>query len=97
MAIRATYSQGVLRLIDPLDLPENTEVELLLIAPKQAGVMSDRERGDAILVAAGLTRQRLVSEQRAAPTPVELSATARSLPSGTPLSELVREDREERC
>jgi hypothetical protein len=88
----------VLRLIDPLDLPENTEVEILLLRPPTDAGQSDRERGDAALIAAGLAHARLPHPLTDhVPTPPDLAAHARAIPQGTPLSDIVREGREDRC
>lgn len=94
MTIRALYSNGVLRLLEPLDLPENTEVEVVLVS--SPGVANDHKRGDSVLVAAGLVYPRRVASGRP-PTPAELSEAARAVPPGTPLSELIHTGREDRC
>jgi predicted DNA-binding antitoxin AbrB/MazE fold protein len=95
MAIRATYTGGVLRLIDPLDLPENTEVEIVLLRPA-ADAADHRAQVRAILRAGGL-----LTELPAVPaglTPLsaaEREALARSLPANLNLSQAIVEGREE--
>jgi predicted DNA-binding antitoxin AbrB/MazE fold protein len=95
MAIRATYAGGILRLLEPLDLPENTAVEIILV-PLRGGA-SDQERGEAALIAAGLARPRPAGAPPSPPTPAELAEAARDIPPGTPLAQMVIEEREERC
>lgn len=101
LVITAVYENGVLRPLTPLELPENTPVELAIRAMPSEAVEDDeshRGRVREALIAAGLALhsrveptavQGLLSE-------VEREALARRLPAGPPLSQIILEEREER-
>ena len=94
--ITAIYENGVLRPLDPLDLPERTEVQVS-IKPLAVSADADahRRRVREVLVAAGL-----VLPQTEAPdqplTEQERDELARRIPPGRQLSEIIIEEREGR-
>jgi predicted DNA-binding antitoxin AbrB/MazE fold protein len=95
MAIRATYTGGVLRLIDPLDLPDNTEVEILLLRPP-TDTLTHRERVRAALRAGGLLSEQPNAIKGLTPlSSAERAALQHSLPADLNLSQAVIEGREE--
>jgi predicted DNA-binding antitoxin AbrB/MazE fold protein len=95
MAIRATYSGGVLRLIDPLDLPDNTEVEILLLRPPTSA-LAHRERVRAALRAGGLLIEHTNAAEGLTPlNRAERAALQQSIPADLNLSQAIIEGREE--
>jgi len=97
--ISAIYADGVLRPLTPLELPEQTEVELeVRPALKPAtSVLAERIRIHQILVEAGLvvnhqTWQALPEDPISEPEQEELDM---AFGNGKPLSEIIIEEREE--
>ncbi len=99
--VTAVYANGVLRPLIPLELPEQTEVEIEIKPVAEtngaAAPLDERERIHQILVEAGLVRER----QHPPPPPPPLSAEERErlgrlFAVGKPLSEIIIEEREER-
>jgi predicted DNA-binding antitoxin AbrB/MazE fold protein len=98
--VTAIYADGVLRPLSPLDLPEQTEVEIeIRPAPlPETHAISERIRAHQILVAAGLvvnheTWQAMPEDPVSEEEQVELD---RAFAGGNPLSEIINEEREGR-
>ena len=98
--LTAVYENGVLRPLTPLALPEHAEVEISIRTrtPDAANAETHRRRVHEVLTAAGLMLPRgtvpntttgLLSED-------ERNALAQRVPTGRPLSEIIREEREGR-
>ena len=96
--LTAVYENGVLRPLTPLALPEHAEVEISIRTrtPDAANAEAHRRRVREALAAAGLmlsrdaapgTAEGLLSED-------ERHALAQQDPTGRPLSEIIREERE---
>lgn len=53
-SIRAIYENGILRPLQPLDFPENSEVEIDVRDVKESGAETEREKAGRVLREAGL-------------------------------------------
>jgi predicted DNA-binding antitoxin AbrB/MazE fold protein len=95
--ITAIYENGVLRPLDPLDLPERTEVQVS-IKPLAVSADADahRRRVREVLVAAGLVLPQPEAPPGQPLTEQERDELARRIPPGRPLSEIIIEEREGR-
>jgi predicted DNA-binding antitoxin AbrB/MazE fold protein len=95
--VTAIYENGVLRPLDPLDLPERATVHISI---KQLAVSADadahRRRVREALVAAGLVLPQPEAPLRQPLTEQERDELARRIPPGRPLSEIIIEEREGR-
>ncbi|MGH9845695.1 MAG: antitoxin family protein [Blastocatellia bacterium] len=97
--VTAIYADGVLRPLVPLELPEQTEVELEVrpAATPENSALAERIRVHQILVAAGIVVNH--ETWRALPEdPVseeEQQELDRAFAGGKPLSEIIIEEREE--
>lgn len=96
--ITAIYEQGVLRLLEPLPMPEHTRVmvQVQAISPLDA-TEAQRQRVRAALMMAGLSLP--VEANDNAPTPLsetERAALAETVGAGGSVSELIIEEREGR-
>lgn len=89
------YERGVLRPLTPLSLPENTRVQIQIVAPIPA-VSEERLRVRQALLNAGVIRPRLVMPSVPPVSESELEQAAQSLGTAGPLSELVIAEREGR-
>ncbi|MFV9503352.1 MAG: antitoxin family protein [Oscillochloridaceae bacterium umkhey_bin13] len=103
MAIRAWYRGGVLRLQEPLDMPEGSEVEIVVVRREDdvpaapPPVPSARDQLEALLVAAGVTLPRRPRDAGRVPlSEAERLALAKSLPPNLNLTQAISEDREDR-
>jgi predicted DNA-binding antitoxin AbrB/MazE fold protein len=98
--ITAIYAEGVLRPLAPLELPEQTEVELEIrtTLPSENSALSERIRAHQILVEAGLVRDTgLWQAEPVMPiSPEEEEELGRAFAGDKPLSEIIIEEREER-
>lgn len=95
--ITAIYANGVLRLVAPLDLPEQTQVEIEVkqIAKPKAADADERSRVHQALVAAGLALEHPVNPTPASPISAEeRERIGRVFAVGKPLSEIIIEERE---
>lgn len=92
--VTAIYQNGVLRPLDSLDLPENSEVELnvKLIESKQDSGAAIGE----LLFQKGLSRRRKKTEPKQNLSPEERARLAEIFSAPQPLGEIIGEDREER-
>jgi hypothetical protein len=95
--VRGTYRDGVLHLHEPLELPDNTEVDISVNPiEKQDKVQSERERIYAILIEEGLMKPRSQLPSSQPPlTPEEEAELAKKLAKAGSLSELIIQEREE--
>jgi predicted DNA-binding antitoxin AbrB/MazE fold protein len=95
--VTAIYENGVLRPLDPLDLPERARVHISIKSLQEHAVTeAHRRQVREALVAAGL-----VLPESAAPEGQPLSEQERDelacrIPAGRPLSEIIIEEREQR-
>lgn len=95
--ISAIYENGVLRLLTPLALPEQTQVQVYvqpLSASPEAAV--HRRRVREALMAAGLSLPLSLSPVSGALSAERRAELARLFGVGQPLSELIIEEREGR-
>lgn len=97
VAVTAIYERGILRLLHPLALPEQTQVRVYIEPESPAALVADhRRRVREALTAAGLSLP--------APPPAALSTLtrerraelARRFAAGGPLADLIIAEREER-
>ena len=91
--ITAIYEDGVLRPLEPLDLPEYTEVRLT-VTPIVHTVMTRDEQLDAIFAAAGIHFVKMPTDGLRMLTDEERDALGRRIGPGRPLSEVIIEERE---
>ncbi len=104
--ITAIYADGVLRPLIPLELPEQTEVEIEVKAISKTNgeslstisAMGERTRIHRILVESGVVPDTgLWQVEPVMPiSPEEEEELGRAFAIGKPLSEIIIEDREER-
>jgi len=97
--ITAIYADGVLRPLTPLELPEQTQVEIevrQVTVPGATGA-DERHRIHQALVAAGLVKERPAAPAPAHPLSAEeRERLGRIFSVGKPLSEIIIEEREGR-
>ncbi len=100
--ITAIYADGVLRPVVPLELPEQTEVEIevkpiVKTNGAAASTLDERARIHQILVDAGLVLERKLPRLPSPPiSEEERERLSRVFSVGKPLSEIIIEEREER-
>src|SRR5262245_34806387 len=97
--ITAVYENGVLRPLTPLALPEHIEVEISIRTRTTdvADAEAHRRRVREVLAAAGLTLPMdSAASDAALPSENERNELAQRVPAGRPLSEIIRQEREER-
>jgi predicted DNA-binding antitoxin AbrB/MazE fold protein len=97
--ITAIYTNGVLRPIMPLDLPEQArvEIEVKQVTVLETEAIDERSRVHQALVDAGLALERPVNPTPAAPVSTEeRERLGRIFAVGKPLSEIIIEEREGR-
>ena len=93
--IQAVYTQGVLRPLTPLDLPENSAVEITLqITASPELTMNERVR--QALLTAGLLADDFDDLADDPLNPQRRSELARIFAPGPPLGDYINEDREAR-
>lgn len=95
--VTAIYENGILRPLDPLDLPERAKVHILitpLYVPADAEV--HRRQVREALIAAGLVLPEPAAPQGQPLSEQERNELARRIPAGRPLSEIIIEEREGR-
>ena len=92
--ITAIYQNGVLRPLDSLDLPENSEVELnvKIVENKQ----DSRAAITELLVQKGLSRRKKATEPKQNLSPEERERLAKIFSAPQTLGEIISKDREER-
>ncbi|MDQ3181794.1 MAG: DUF104 domain-containing protein [Acidobacteriota bacterium] len=92
--VTAIYANGVLRPLDLLDLPENSEVELdiKIIENKK----NSREQIGELLVKKGLSLRKKAIEPKQKLSAEERERLAKIFSAPQPLGELINADREER-
>ncbi len=93
--ITAIYEQGVLRPLIPLALPEQTKVQIQIIAPFST-VQDERGRVRQVLLKAKLIRPYSPVESIEPVSETRLIAAAEALGKAGPLSELIIAEREGR-
>jgi predicted DNA-binding antitoxin AbrB/MazE fold protein len=93
LTISAIYKNGVLRPLEPLDLPEHTRVQVAVTVTKDRFKEED-ERIRAIFAAAGVPIAPRPADGRLPMTSEELTELGRRIGAGRPVSEIVSEERE---
>ena len=92
--ITAIYQNGVLRPLDSLDLPENSEVEL------NVKIVENSHNSQAaiaeLLVQKGLSRRKKAVEPKQNLSPEEKERLAKIFSAPQTLGEIISEEREER-
>ena len=91
--VAAVYEQGVLRLLEPLQLPEHTRVQVQVMLPSPRN-QRDRMRVRQALLDAGLIRPRPPVEPMPLVSEAQLVAASRALAAAGPLSELIIAERD---
>ena len=95
--VTAIYENGILRPLDPLDLPEHARVQLSITAlPPPVAAEVHRHQVRAVLIAAGLALPESAAQPVQPLSEQEREELARRLPVGRPLSEIIIEEREGR-
>ena len=92
--LTAIYSNGVLRPLISLDLPENSEVELDLKVIEKP--QPSREMIGELLVQKGLSLRKKANKSKQNLSAEERERLAKLFSAPQPLGELISEDREER-
>ncbi len=92
--LTAIYSNGVLRPLVSLDLPENSEVELDLKVIEKP--QPSREMIGELLVQKGLSLRKKANKSKQNLSAEERERLAKLFSAPQPLGELISEDREER-
>lgn len=94
--VTAVYEQGVLRLLQPLTLPEHARVRIQVLEAEHGEGMDEASRAEDVLVAAGLIKPLYppldlpqISEKR-------LAEVADRYAVGGPLSEVIIAERDGR-
>lgn len=95
--IQAIYENGILRPLQPLDLPENKTVKITVLDDVQNGDETMREKADRVLREAGLisslkfpvTEKDILSEE-------ERQRLGKLFSGEKPLGDYIDEDREAR-
>ncbi len=92
--VTAIYQNGVLRPLDSLDLPENSEVELnvKIIESKPDSRTAIAE----LLIQKGLSRRKEAVEPKQNLSSEERNRLAKIFSAPRPLGEIISEEREER-
>jgi predicted DNA-binding antitoxin AbrB/MazE fold protein len=92
--VTAVYEQGVLRLLQPLSLPEHTCVRIQVLETEEGEEMNEVRRAEAVLIAAGLIEP--LSPPRDLPEISEkrLAEVADRYAVGGPLSEVIIAERD---
>lgn len=91
-AIRAVYEQGHLRLLDPVDLFEGQQIEIMIQEPSGAGELTLAEI-DRRLREAGLLAEVDVPDDAVELSPQERERIGLLLASDRPVEDLIDEDR----
>lgn len=92
--ITAIYEGGVLRLLEPLSVPERARVQLRIIA--QISEEEEREKVRRILLEAGVIEPHPADGSVQPVTEAELEKAARALAAAGPLSEQILAERDGR-
>ncbi len=90
--VTAVYEHGVLRPLMPLHMPEQTHVQICILAE----VAPDRQRVRQVLLDAGIIRSREAEEPAELVSEAQIESAARALAAAGPLSELILAERGER-
>lgn len=93
--VAAVYEQGVLRLLTPLPIPEQTRVQVQIVG-QLPGADEERQRVRHALVEAGVIRPRLPAEPDQPVSAAELVAAVEALAIAGPLSDLIIAERKGR-
>lgn len=91
--VAVVYRKGALWPLRPLNLPENTRLEIKLPAPLTQ-VMSEAEKAYQVMLQAGLIQPSIPVESEPIPTS-ELQRVADAYGQAGPLSELIIAERDE--
>jgi predicted DNA-binding antitoxin AbrB/MazE fold protein len=92
--VTAVYERGVLRLLQPLSLPEHTCVRIQVLETEEGEEMNEVRRVEAVLIAAGMIEP--LSSPRDLPEISEkrLAEVADRYAVGGPLSEVIIAERD---
>lgn len=95
--ITAIYENGVLRPLTPLNLPEQTTLQIQIQPVLKRKTIAHRQKIHTALVNAGLTSSTINSVTSSPMAPEQRTVLAQKLAlSGRPLSEIIIEEREGR-
>lgn len=89
--ISAVYERGILRPLLPLNLPEQTQVQLHIITP----IAPNREEVRRVLLAAGVIQPRTATTSMVVVSETDLAAAAHSLAVAGPISDLILAERDQ--
>jgi predicted DNA-binding antitoxin AbrB/MazE fold protein len=92
--ITAVYEEGVLRLLEPLPLPEHTHVQIEIV--RQVPAPQERQRVRQALLDAGIIKPRAGDSAIRSVSDTELAAAAERMGKATTLSDLIVAEREGR-
>jgi len=93
--IAAVYEQGVLRPLQPLELPDHARVQVKIITqPSRA--QKERRRVQRALLNAGVISPRTPAGSIPQVSETQMDAASRSLAAAGPLSELIIAERDGR-
>ena len=94
--IQAIYENGVLRPLAPLDLPENSVVEIDVRDVKQNGEKTHSDKVSEVLRRAGLSSPLNIKVPEVRLSDDERRKLSELFSVGKPLSEIILEEREDR-
>jgi predicted DNA-binding antitoxin AbrB/MazE fold protein len=94
--VTAVYERGVLRLLQPLPLPEHTCVRIQVLEAGEGGDMNEIRRAEAVLIAAGLIKPLAPPPDLPQVSEKRLAEVADRYAVGGPLSEVIIAERDGR-
>jgi predicted DNA-binding antitoxin AbrB/MazE fold protein len=94
--VTAVYEQGVLRLLQPLPLPEHTCVRIQVLETGEGEEMDKVRRAEAVLIAAGLIKPLTPPPDLPQVSEKRLAEVADRYAVGGPLSEVIIAERDGR-
>lgn len=89
----AIYEHGMLRLLSPINLPEQTRVNLVI---QQIDITDELRRAEQVLAATGLVTPPSAAPDVAPGSDARLAETAARYAVGGPLSEVIIAERDAR-
>jgi predicted DNA-binding antitoxin AbrB/MazE fold protein len=94
--VTAVYERGVLRLLQPLPLPEHTCVRIQVLETGEGEEMDKVRRAEAVLIAAGLIKPLVPPPDLPRVSEKRLAEVADRYAVGGPLSEVIIAERDGR-
>lgn len=94
--VTAVYERGVLRLLQPLTLPEHTRVRIQVLEVEASEEMDEVRRAEAVLVSAGLIKPLSPPPDLPQISEKRLAEVADRYAVGGPLSEVIIAERDGR-